>query len=220
MAILFTDKLLLAVLRAILTDPEAVAPGAASKLREPILRFTELYRAFSASDLGGDGGIGDYMVVEAGFVSYAEAPLFSPTVFNFFTPSYARPGPLLAAGLVSPEFQITNEYTIVLLSNQIEASAYQYIDSAGVIHAGWDGYTTATSPSSVMLHTDAWESLAADPATLVDNLNLVFMAGQLPDAMKATLVQYISLIPSSSPAQRVVEGAYLVVSSPQFSIQQ
>jgi hypothetical protein len=45
------------------------------------------------------------------------------------------------------------------------------------------------------------------------------MAGQMPAAMRASLVQYIGLIPATSPAQRVAEAAYLVTMSPQFSIQ-
>ncbi len=148
-----------------------------------------------------------------------ESPYWAPTVFNFFTPDYSRPGALLAAGLATPEFEITNENTAVLMSNQIENSAYQYIDGSGKQHAGADDYTSATDPTSVMLHTGPWESFASDPGTLVDNLGLVFMAGQMPAAMRASLVQYIGLIPASSPAQRVAEAAYLVTMSPQFSIQ-
>ena len=38
-----------------------------------------------------------------------QAPFRSPSVFNFFSPDYARPGQIADAGLVSPEFQITSE---------------------------------------------------------------------------------------------------------------
>ena len=210
---------MLAVIEAILTDPEALTAGAAAKLREPMIRFTELYRTFGATDLAGDGNIPENEVVTLGLGTMAEAPYWAPTVFNFFTPAYSRPGALLAASLASPEFEITNENTAVLMSNQVEASAYQYIDSSGAQHAGADDYTTATDPTSVMLHTAAWESFASDPGTLVDNLGLVFMEGQMPPAMRASIVGYIGLIPASSPAQRVAEAAYLVTMSPQFSIQ-
>jgi hypothetical protein len=210
---------MLTVVEAVLTDPEALTAGTASKLREPMLRFTELYRAFAATDVAGDGKITEGQVVSDGLGNFAEAPYWAPTVFNFFTPDYSRPGPMLAAGLATPEFEITNENTVVLLSNQLEFSAYQYVDGNGQQHSGPDDYATQTGPASVMLHTAAWESLAADPGTLVDDLNLVFMAGQMPAAMQASIVQYIGLIPASSPAQRVAEAAYLVVMSPQYSVQ-
>jgi uncharacterized protein (DUF1800 family) len=210
---------MLAVVEAILTDPEARTAGTAAKLREPMIRFTELYRAFGATNLAGNGQISEGEVVTLALGTMDQSPYWAPTVFNFFTPDYSRPSPLLAAGLATPEFEITNENTIVLVSNQIENSAYQYIDSSGAQHAGADDYTSATDPTSVMLHTAEWEPFASDPGTLVDDLGLVFMAGQMPAAMRASLVQYIGLIPATSPAQRVAEAAYLVTMSPQFSIQ-
>jgi hypothetical protein len=70
-----------------------------------------------------------------------------------------------------------------------------------------------------MLHTAEWEPLASDAGTLVDNLNAVFMAGQMPSAMRSTIVGYVTQFPSSVPAQRVAEATYLVVSSPQFAVQ-
>jgi hypothetical protein len=184
-----------------------------------MLRFTELYRAFGATDLAGDGNITEEQVVEEGLVNFDQAPYWAPTVFNFFTPDYARPGPLLAASVAAPEFEITNENTVVLMSNQIEFSAYQYIDGSGAQHSGPDGYATPMSSTTVMLHTAEWESLASDPATLVGNLNQVLMAGQMPAAMQQSITQYVGLIPSSSPAQRVAEATYLVVVSPQYSVQ-
>jgi hypothetical protein len=212
---------LLAVVEAILTDPEALNPGTASRLREPVLRFTELYRAFAATDLANDGQIPEYQVVSyQGFLNFAQNVYSSPTVFNFYRPDYERPGPLLTAGLVAPEFQITNEYTSVVLTNQVEQSAYQYIDSSGAQFSAPDDFTMQTDPTSVMLHTAQWEPLASDAGTLVDNLNAVFMAGQMPTAMRSVIVDYVNGLPGSVPAaQRVAEATFLVVGSPQFAVQ-
>jgi hypothetical protein len=41
----------------------------------------------------------------------------------------------------------------------------------------------------------------------------------MPDAMRKTLVAYIKNIPASSPANRVIETAALIVMSPQYSVQ-
>jgi uncharacterized protein (DUF1800 family) len=210
---------MLAVFEAILTDPEAITPGTASKLREPVLRFTELYRAFNATDAAGDGQIPEQQVVTNSLGNFDEAPYYAPTVFNFYTPSYTRPGPLLMAGLVAPEFAITDEYTTVMIANQLENSSYQYIDSTGTQYAGPDGYQVAIDPTNVMLNTKEWEQFASDPGTLLDNLNLVLMGGQMPASMKTSIVNYVTGIPATSPGQRVAEAAYLVVNSAQYAVQ-
>jgi hypothetical protein len=70
-----------------------------------------------------------------------------------------------------------------------------------------------------MLHTAEWESLAANPQDLVNELNLVLMAGQMPSTMQTTLQTYINAIPASAAASRVAETAELVVSSPQYAVQ-
>jgi uncharacterized protein (DUF1800 family) len=211
---------LFAVAEAILTDSEAVTPGTASRLREPVLRFTELYRAFGATDGAMDGKITEYQVVTyQGFLNFGQNAYSSPTVFNFFRPDYQRPA-FLAAGLVAPEFQITNEYTSVVLTNQIEQSTYQYIDSSGAPFSEPDNHVIPTTAQSMMLQTKQWEGFASTPGTLVDNLNAVFMAGQMPDAMKTVITTYLATFPASTPpAQLVAEAAFLVVGSPQFAVQ-
>ncbi|MGD0679127.1 MAG: DUF1800 family protein [Polyangiaceae bacterium] len=218
---------LLAVVEAVLTDPEAVVAGSAAKLREPILAFTNLYRAFSASNMG-DGSIGEGAVVETGYLKFDEQPMYSPSVFNFFRPDYELPG--TSPPLVGPEFQITNESTVTRTLSQIVASSYQFLDSANQRHSGWQNYPTPLEPKeSVLLHTSAWEPFASAPATLVDKLDLVFMAGEMSNAMKGTIVSYvapISTIPQNPhagatavAAQRVIEATVLVVTSPQFAVQ-
>lgn len=207
---------LLAVAKAILADPEAVTLGTAmgsGKLREPVLRLTGLWRAFQASQSG--GSITAKISYDA-IHAFGEDALDSPTVFNFFTPSYQRAGPLANAGLVVPEFQITNEDTIVLTANALATQAYSFVDSQGVVSLPPGGATVA---SSVLLHTASWEPYAADPQNLVSQLELVFMPGQMPAAMRETLVNYVAAIPASSRASRVIEAASLLLSSPQYSIQ-
>ncbi len=224
---------LAAVVQAILTDPEAVTPGTAptaGKLREPILRVTNLWRAFSAIDAAGMAQDQLEFITQTDF---AQASLLSPTVFNFFRPDYQRAGPLTTAGLVVPEFQITNEFTLVQSANDVETLAYYYIDSAGNQCAGQDGYSAPGNSGTVFLHTAELEPLAPDPATLVSTLNLMLMGGQMPAAMNTALVNYVATIPlapvscftagnsagGSGPALRVIEAAELIINSPQYAIQ-
>ena len=38
-----------------------------------------------------------------------QTPLNAPTVFNFFYPDYQFPGAISAAGMTTPEFQLSND---------------------------------------------------------------------------------------------------------------
>jgi uncharacterized protein (DUF1800 family) len=209
---------LLAVAKAILTDPEAVAVGTSpgsGKLREPLLRLTALWRAFSASQ--GNGKFTPPIGANASTL-FGQNVLMSPTVFNFFTPFYQPPGPIMTAGLVAPEFQITNEFTFVSTANELIQDSYEFRDSKGVGSVGIDGNYSPT-PSDMLLHTAAWEPYAADAQTLVNQLGMVFMPGQMSAAMNSTLVNYVNAIPASDAANRVIEATSLLVGSPQYSVQ-
>jgi uncharacterized protein (DUF1800 family) len=184
---------MLAVVEAVLTDPEAITAGTAAKLREPILRFTELYRAFGAKS-----PISAYEAVFTSYGFYAEAPYYSSTVFNFYRPSYSQPGPLGTANLVAPEFQITNELTEVNFSQLLEGQLYEYVDSAGDAFNGPDNYGVPIGSSDVLLDTSAFEPFAGNPSMLLDQLGLVFMEGAMPDAMKSTILTYLSAAPAGT----------------------
>jgi len=114
-----------AMLKAILLHPEARSCGGiesadAGRLREPLLRFTNLIKCFptiapnnnywnTARDLEEDMG---------------QRPLAAPSVFNFYTPDYQPIGPLLDQGLVAPEFQIFNSHTAAGYINKIHSSTF------------------------------------------------------------------------------------------------
>jgi len=90
---------LAAVIRSILLDDEALTAAdrlGGAKLKEPLLRLTQLWRAFDAV---GVNGLFRYSHPEWDF---GQRPYGSPSVFNFFSPAYAQPGPIAAMGLVSP----------------------------------------------------------------------------------------------------------------------
>ena len=81
-----------AVIRAVLLDPEAVAPPDTTadfgKLREPVVRYASLLRQFGANSADG-------FIANTGYVLQALArqhPLSSPSVFNFFLPAHSARG--------------------------------------------------------------------------------------------------------------------------------
>jgi uncharacterized protein (DUF1800 family) len=111
-----------AVVRAILLDTEARTESAAAnygKLREPVMRLTGWARAFNANSPSGAWAIGD---TSSTATRLGQSPGRSPSVFNFFRPGYTPPNTAIAtAGLVAPEFQITNEPSVIAYVNYMAA---------------------------------------------------------------------------------------------------
>ena len=197
---------LFAVARAILLDPEARAPTpsvSSDKLREPLLRVSELWRAFSARAANGRY---DY---PQGNATLDQSPVGAPSVFNFFRPDFSPVGVLSQAGLVAPEFQITNESTAVRLSNEMRRLSGLYRTSG----------SGSAAPGDVLLDFKAFEASAAQPENLLDALNLLLMSGQMPAAMRQTLLDFASAIPADQLDLRIAEVLHLIVTSPQYAAQ-
>lgn len=197
-----------AVLRAVLLDPEArnpaQAPANAGKLREPLLRVTQLWRGLNASS--SDGAIREWPD------SYgAQAVLSSPTVFNFFLPNYQLPGELASLGLYAPEFQITTDTYITRMTNEI----------GGKIFWAWQGANTGTwDPVKVDLNRDM--QIAHDSAALVDRYNLLFMGGGMSAQMRTLLINHLNGMGSGNAEQRrarVQDALWLILTSPEYVVE-
>jgi len=197
---------LFAVARAILLDPEAHrGPSATSgKLREPLLRLTNVWRAFHAA---AQNGRYNYVLAPAAF---DQSPLDAPSVFNFFRPTSRPLGVISHAGLVAPEFDITTETTTITGSNELRRVAGLYRTSQG---------PDSASQSDILLDFRPWEDRAAQVDQLVDGLNDVLMRGEMPAAMRQTLIDAIGTIPPDRVGDRIAGAVYLVVSSPQAAVE-
>jgi len=109
---------LAAVVKAVLLDREArelSSSQTAGKLKEPLLRVTQLWRAYDAKAPNGKISTSSFCC-PPGSSSFnpptsivGQGPGQSPSVFNFFSPFYAPPGEIAQAGLVAPELQLANE---------------------------------------------------------------------------------------------------------------
>ncbi len=196
-----------AVIRAILTDYEArsldvIANQGYGKMREPVLRFSHLMRAFNFTC-----ACGTYPIYWMDSPEYALAqnPLQSPTVFNFFEPGYSHPGHIASAGLHSPEFQITNDTSVIGISNFFRS----------VTQNGFRGEGGRT----ILPDYSSYNSLASNVPQLIEQLNLVMTAGGMSTAFKSTLTNEISKISASEPQRRVIEAVHLILTSPDYVIQ-
>jgi hypothetical protein len=131
------------------------------------LQATALLRAFEATSSSGryhfpnpEGSLG-------------EAALRSPTVFNFFEPNYVLPGPLAAAGLYAPEYQILTDTTAISIPNQLR----------NFIHT-----PPKPNENALVLKLAPLVALAQTPDDLIDYLDLVFCAGAPPPSRPRTVI--------------------------------
>lgn len=193
---------LMAVVRAILMDYDARGSAKTGQgvghLREPVIRVTNLLRAFHASSPDGK------FSVRNANTNLGQEAMHSSTVFNFFEPDYAAPGGIAEAGLKSPEFQITTETTIVTTANYLR-SAIQ----------------GSFGPSSARITLDLTteQTLATDPAQLVDHLNALLMAGRMSPEMRNILVNAVTQISATNTLERTRTAIYLVINSPEYTVE-
>jgi uncharacterized protein (DUF1800 family) len=215
-----------AVVRAILTDYEARSPAVVAnlgsgKLKEPLIRLTTLFRAANFSAPNGQFLDSFYATPNALLFSpllfpdsLSQAPLGSPTVFNFFSPTYAQPGAMAAAGLVSPEMQIVDSTFSILLPRVFQNCLYR------------DNSTLPQPPSGASPYVEgdyaAFLPNANNPTALIDQLDLLFCANQMTAAARtslATLLQDLSTLPNVGATDIVKAAINLVLVCPDGATQ-
>jgi hypothetical protein len=164
-----------------------------------LLQATALLRAFAGRTASGRF----YFPNAEG--SLGQAALRSPTVFNFFEPDYVLPGPLAAAGLHAPEYQILTDTTAITIPNQLR----------NFIHTG-----AKPAENTFVLKLDPLVALAKTPAELVAYLNLVFCAEEMPPKAVAIVAETLEhLPPGASDLERARTALDLVVTSPEAATQ-
>ncbi len=196
---------LAAVVRAILTDAEArstAASESSGKLKEPILRLTQLWRAYGAQADSGRYAFGNPSVF------FGQAPLRSPSVFNFYSPFYAPPGEIAQLGLVAPELEITTEMTTATTNNYL-AFAVLVLNS----------YNTNRRPDDIYINTEADAAVGADPAAIVTRVADRLMGGVISTPLRTEAEAIALLQPASNPAGRVLEVLHCLVTSPEFAVE-
>jgi hypothetical protein len=160
--------------------------------------------------------------------SLAQTPLNSPTVFNFFFPSYAFPGALSDAGLTTPEFQLTSDTSVAWQMNFMESGL---LNNTGNTN-GPSTFSNSSGGGGVLTvdvgpyMTPALTSNAGI-SSLVDTLNSLLCAGQLSSASKTYIVNFVANtnnFPYTTPTasqmrDRARAVAHLILTSPDFIIQ-
>ena len=140
--------------------------------------------------------------------SLQQAALRAPSVFNFFEPGYVFPGPLAAAGLVAPEFQITDDTTAISVPNFFRGAIF------AIANATPNGVKILAPNFTTEL------TLAANTTALLDRLIQVMAAGQMTAATRTRITTTLNALPAATTAlERVQTAVLLVATSPDGSTQ-
>jgi uncharacterized protein (DUF1800 family) len=194
-----------AVVKAILLDAEArpaTAAATTGKVKEPLLRLTQLWRAYGAQAANGQYRVGNISAV------FGQGPLQSPSVFNFFSPFYAPPGEIADQGLVAPELQIATEY----LNTTVTNTFYNLIFF-------WNSTVPGLPANAVVMDFSQATALAADSEALVNRIAEKLLGGTISPTLKAEAKAAVERVPAASAGQRVSEAIYLIATSPEYVVQ-
>ncbi len=147
------------------------------------------------------GGYGDFTVGNTD-TSLGMTPMGSPTVFNFYLPDYQYPGEIAAAGLYTPEFQLTSDTTTIGQANYLYNGIFNPSYTTGIssFNAGGADIAVDISPWMNIRPGSATPWTDNDPANSAgDNLrnfiremSKLLMAGQMSTAMEDEIYNYVT----------------------------
>ncbi len=217
-----------AVIRAIYTDPEArdcewIDDIKSGKLREPLIRYSHMIKAFNISSNSERYWFRDNW----GFINEVKQSfMHSPSVFNYFVPSYAPNGVVNDNGMVAPEFQILDSNTAINYINQTQ-NVLQYNPmwvTATVDPENPNFYAFDMGPDdeTSLDYSGEIEILNSDGlSALIDHLDLLLCHNQIIPANKTLITNAMQEVIDSgwwSDEEIVGWAIYLVMNLPDYVI--
>jgi len=216
------------IIRAILLDGEArdcgfINEDEAGKLREPVIRYTHLLRAFDFSTPSGE--IRSNLNVLR--IHMKQSPLGAPSVFNFYRPDFSPSGIIQNADKYAPEFQILDGNTMIGYANLLQTWMFHqyslnhrfFLYPDENLNPDYDGTAllgTLDLSDELPLATD--ENLGE----LLERLNLILAHGRLSYTTKNHIIEALRGLPVNAQfnyaSRRLQMAMFLVMISPEYLI--
>jgi len=193
-----------AVVKAMLLDEEARSENASAypgKLKEPLLKLTQLWRAYHGKPTGERYGSRSYFRTRLG-----QGPLQAPSVFNFFSPFYSPPGELADADLVAPELEIATEYYCARFVRLLYEQCFR-----------GNSAPQSTKDTNVLIDIDEELDIAGDAAALVDRVAHKLLGSRMSASLRSAAIELAESV--QEPAGKVAEVIFIVAISPEFAVQ-
>lgn len=215
-----------AVVRAILTDPEArdcswINDTTSGKLIQPVQRLTNLFLSFDINTPSNKFWFRDEGDL---FDKLEQSFLAAPTVFNFFSPFYSEKVYAEPNGLVTPEFQILNSTTGMYYLNETENSLKDKpFRNRTRVNTTSTGLLNNPDDEPVLDFTD--EIIAYQNgglSALINRLDLILCRGQLESGVKNiiidTLQENIQNDSNYDVTDIIHDALYYIMITPNYTI--
>jgi hypothetical protein len=201
-----------AVVRAILTDPEARGDTKSSasdgKVKEPVLLSAALGRlegfktdgyAFTTRDAG-----------------LGEQPFRAGSVFNFYPPDYPLPQ---GGALLSPPSKLITTATSIARHNL----AYDWtVNGDAANRPEYVAQATITGATGTQPDWSSWEAFGADTTGMIARINLLLMNNTMTAAQRSALTAAVTAITNADATvqarKRAQAALYIVASAPMFQV--
>ncbi len=218
-----------ATLRAVLLDPEARNAAARTSISfgkgaEPVLRFARLLRATGALPPRRDEGDPRYFL-DLRYSLPEQSVLQSPSVFNFFLPGYSAPGPVSATGLVSPEYQILTDTTVINQANLMAGYLSYGLYTPERDAEGDNLFVPVDWTRMVGILSNPDRTVGEAQEDLVDYLDERLLFGSMSTELRASILGAFAAMPSwvrqdhDGWRRRAETAVYLVMTSPEGFVQ-
>ncbi len=200
-----------AVLKALLLDAEARGvpdkrDEEQGKLREPMISFAQLARFANRANVRLARDYVGWGLIFWWQEGFPQAPLASPSVFNFYPADYSPPGSELGErSLASPELFILDEPHVVIYSN-IMLSIISNLSYRAQTFSDYD---------YLMVYAD-------DASALVLKLNELLAGSNLTEQSIETITEAVNSLANSDNSEKLVRikaAIYLVMISPDYLVQ-
>lgn len=140
-----------------------------------------------------------------------QAPLKSPSVFNFFQPDFSPAGSVAEQNLVAPEFELFTESNELTTSNRIGDQINRFSVSSD-----------SDSAMTVSYLDFSYEvGLASSVDSLLDHLNVLLLSGNMSDGLCDVLFTHLQALPDTPAGHvsRVHDAVTLIMASPDYLVQ-
>lgn len=207
---------LAATAKAILLDPEALNSHTmplGGKVKEPLLRLTQIWRTFEAKSLGR-------------YIRYAlpervtgQRPIGAATVFSFFPPDYAPTGDIEDNGMVAPELLLTDGRLQVDFINGLSS----IVRSTSGDTNPHPLYSESFSIAMVLDLSEA-KLYAASVDGLINFVDERLFGGLMSEQLRSSAIEYLiefelTGTQDEQRKQLVEEALVVLTASPEYSIQ-
>lgn len=240
------------VVKTILLDPEARSLEMAQRVdagkqKEPIIRYLAVCRALNVnsrlplSELARFGypktelakfpdNTSQYRMSNTD-TRLSQTPQGAPTVFNWFSPDFTVAGPLAAASLVAPEFQVTTESQVINSANAHYTLVFNRNGQGGVRLPEQDSAIDDNMIPDLSAYNDLLEVAEANNATenekaalLVDYTDLLLNGGNLKASSLRKIGRtsrqiMIEAVAATSNKNKIATAIYLFITSPEYITQ-